>query len=584
MNIMYVFKQRLMFLNESCSSQRDSVLTAKEVIKVFYSYLKKNGTKLNYDSDSKKLLFIMLDKNDPIVKFINTQVVEVYSSRDLWKLIQPCLETLVFEDVGICLLSQDTPQVSQELASSTFCQYYLQPGHKKIAKSYKPTFSSSDSGFYDLNAVSEPPIKLPRISSQDLGSVDSIDSSQKLFCSKNSAIDNPEVINCEIPSFKMLGRSCNFLQQANKTDNTLLNDCSFYESSESPNKLPRMASQDLNFLLSPPTKSVYFYLRPRSEINSKEFSVSNQDDNYSLCSTVEIGNVSLDSFGQTSMRVNCKNAKIIDDEISENYGSKDMNEFKVKLNELIKVNSNEKTTDYYDDYPEKLKYESQYKPGWRCDQCILGFENTDFAAFCLRCNSVRPFLMHPYPVDKDQSFKLDRPDRLQISNPKPTTSNRFFWIFSRPLGNINLWNLLSKNKPYLNFNQSVKSVAVPNISRFSKYADRSIKYPMFVIPEVRNQEDFEDVEYNLPPVLDYDEIEQDDCVTIAYGINPCICKICMDRPIDTLLLHKKENVCHACCEGCANKDSIKEICPFCKEEVFTIMTVDFFSTATGVVL
>ena len=37
------------------------------------------------------------------------------------------------------------------------------------------------------------------------------------------------------------------------------------------------------------------------------------------------------------------------------------NEFKVKLNELIKVNSIEKTSDYYDDYPEKLKYESQYK-------------------------------------------------------------------------------------------------------------------------------------------------------------------------------------------------------------------------------
>ena len=32
--------------------------------------------------------------------------------------------------------------------------------------------------------------------------------------------------------------------------------------------------------------------------------------------------------------------------------------------------------------------------------------------------------MYPYPVDKDQSIKLDRPDRLQISNPKPTTSKR----------------------------------------------------------------------------------------------------------------------------------------------------------------
>lgn len=64
------------------------------------------------------------------------------------------------------------------------------------------------------------------------------------------------------------------------------------------------------------------------------------------------------------------------------------------------------------------------QPGWRCDQCILGFENTDFAAFCIRCNTIRPFFMYPYPVDKDQSIKLDRPDRLQISNPKPTTSKR----------------------------------------------------------------------------------------------------------------------------------------------------------------
>lgn len=596
-----------MFLNESISSQKDVVLTATEVIKVFYSYLKNNGIQLDCKSDSTKLLFVKLDKNDPIVKFINTQVVKAYSSWDLWRLIQPCLATLAFEDIGICLLSNDAPRTSQE----RFCQKSLQSEHKKLAGSYKLQLSSGDSGFYDSKALNEPPIKIPRISSRNLENirnVDSIDSNQKLVYSRNSAVDTCEFISCEIPCFNFIGSSSSsFVRKTpsltGKLDNTGSRDSGFYDSkvlSEQPTKLPRVFSQNLNcvkkskeinailpdqnFLLSPPTKSVYFYVRPRSETFSEGFSVSAQDDTYSQCSTVDIGNVSFNEIVRTPIRRDCNNLKMIDDEISRNYCNKDMNDFKVRLNELVKNSLFDNTTNYYDDYPENLKYEGVYKPGWKCDQCISVSNNTDYAAFCSTCRAIRPFLMYPNPVDEDQLNKLNRPNILKISNPKPTTTKRFYWIFSRPLGNINLWNLLNKHKPSLGFNQSVKSVAVPNINRFCNYVDRCIKYPMFVIPEERSDADFEDFEYNLPPVLDYDEVEPDQCVTIAYGINPCICDVCMVRPIDTLLLHKKEDICHVCCEVCANKEYIKETCPFCRKEVTTSITVDFFSTTTGVVL